>query len=191
VFSIVSQYQQEYRGVVEYYRMAYNLHRFRRLKWVMGTSLGKTLAAKLRISVTQAYARYQADLQVDGKTYKGLRVTVERDGGKKPLVAQWGGVPLTWRITKVVLNDQPSRIWNDRTELERRLLAHTCELCGSRERIEVHHIRALKDLRRRGRAEKPAWVRAMAARHRKTLIVCRTCHMDIQYGHPLRHVRVN
>src|SRR5215510_6822006 len=31
-FSIVAQYQQEYRGVVEYYRLAYNLHAFSRLK---------------------------------------------------------------------------------------------------------------------------------------------------------------
>jgi hypothetical protein len=26
----------------------------------------------------------------------------------------------------------------------------------------------------------------MAARHRKTLVVCRTCHMDIQHGRPRR-----
>ncbi len=35
VFSIIAQYQMEYRGVVQYYRMAYNLHRFHRLKRVM------------------------------------------------------------------------------------------------------------------------------------------------------------
>ena len=32
VFSIVAQYQQEYRGVAEYYRLAYNLHRLDRLR---------------------------------------------------------------------------------------------------------------------------------------------------------------
>jgi hypothetical protein len=31
-FSIVAQFQREYRGVVEYYRRAYNLHRPNRLK---------------------------------------------------------------------------------------------------------------------------------------------------------------
>jgi len=44
-----------------------------------------------------------------------------------------------------------------------RLLADTCELCGSQEKVEVHHIRALKDLKRRGRREKPEWMKRMAA----------------------------
>jgi hypothetical protein len=89
-----------------------------------------------------------------------------------------------------VLNDQPRPIWNnERTDLEQRLLADECELCGSHKHVEVHHVRSLKDLKRRGRAEKPAWVRAMVARQRKTLVVCRMCHMDIQHGRPFRHVR--
>jgi hypothetical protein len=70
----------------------------------------------------------------------------------------------------------------ERSELEKRLLAETCELCGSHEQIEVHHIRALKDLQVRGRAPKPEWVTIMAARHRKTLITCRKCHHDIHAG---------
>ena len=187
VFSIVEQYQAEYRGIVEYYRRAFNLHRFGRLKWVMETSLTKTLAAKLRISVAKVYRRHRAMLQTPAGPYKGLRVTVERSG-KKPLVATWGGVTLKHR-KDAVLDDQPRRVWNnDRTDLEQRLLADECELCGSRKNVEVHHVRALKNLKRRGRAEKPAWVRAMVARQRKTLVVCRTCHMDIQHGRPPRKV---
>src|SRR5215471_8249123 len=50
-FRIGAQYQQEYRGVVEYYRLAYNLHAFNRVKWVMERSLVQTLAYKLGISV--------------------------------------------------------------------------------------------------------------------------------------------
>ncbi len=77
--------------------------------------------------------------------------------------------------------------WDARTELVQRLLADTCEMCGSHTDIEVHHIRALKDLKRYGRPEKPAWVKTMAARHRKTLVVCRSCHEDIHHGQPLKH----
>jgi hypothetical protein len=47
---------------------------------------------------------------------------------------------------------------------------------------EVHHIRKLADLEREGRPNPPKWVRVMAARRRKTLIVCQDCHHDIQYG---------
>lgn len=181
VFSIVARYQQEFRGIAEYYRLAHNLStRLNRLKWVMEVSLTKTLANKLRISVPKVYDRYQTTIQTDRGPYKGLEVTVERDG-KRPLVARWGGIPLV-RRENVVLDDQPPQVWNQRTEVLERLLADTCELCGSSEEIDVHHIRALKDLRRIGQTETPEWVKHMAARQRKTLVVCRKCHNGIHTG---------
>lgn len=181
VFSIVAHYQQEFRGIVEYYRLAYNLHQLNRLKWVMERSLTQTLAHKLRTSVSTIYRRYQTTLQTRNGPYIGLQVTVERGEGQKPLIANWGGISLKRNI-KAVLNDSPLQIVGPRTELERRLLANTCELCGSQENIQVHHVRALKDLQKEGRTLPPYWVQIMAARQRKTLIVCQQCHMDIHAG---------
>ena len=183
-FSIISMYQAEYRGLVEYYRLAYDLHKLHRLKWDMERSLVKTLANKLQIPVTQVYKKYQATIAVNGKPYTGLRVTKEREG-KKPLVAEWGGIPLTWNIG-ATLNDQPEHIWSKRSELEQRLLADTCEYCSATERCQVHHVHALKDLQVKGRRPKPQWMVLMAARQRKTMIVCKTCHEDITYGRPMR-----
>jgi group II intron reverse transcriptase/maturase len=185
VFSIVTQYQSEYRGLVAYYQLAENLYQFNRLKWLMERSLVQTLACKLRISVCQIYRRYRATLQTDRGPRAGLQVIVERTGGRRPLVATWGGITLARRKT-AVLNDAPLSIPALRTELEQRLLAQACELCGSRERIQVHHVRALKDLRRKGQAERPFWVHMMAARHRKTLVVCQTCHAAIHAGRATR-----
>jgi hypothetical protein len=186
VFSIVAQYQREYRGVVEYYRRAYNLHQLNRLKWTMERSLTRTLAHKLRTSVVRVYRRFGATLQTDQGSRVGLEVTVERDAGMRPLIARWGGVTLA-RHMKAVLDDSiPLRICGPRSDLERRLLASTCELCGSQEDIEVHHIRALKDLQRKGQQPRPFWIQVMAARQRKTLVTCRTCHADIHAGRPLR-----
>jgi hypothetical protein len=181
-FSIVAQFQAEYRGIVEYYRLAYNLRRFARLKWVMEQSLVKTLAHKLRISVAKVYDRFGTILQTPVGPYRGLRVTVERRD-RPPLVATWGGIPLK-RNLQAPLDDQPRRVWNARSELVQRLLAQECELCSSPLRSEVHHIRALRDLRRFGKREKPAWVKLMATRRRKTLVVCRTCHRSIHRGSP-------
>jgi len=186
VYSIVAQYQQEYRGVVEYYQLAYNLYQFNRLKWLMERSLVQTLAHKLRLSVSQVYRRYHATLQTARGPRVGLQVTVERGEGRKPLVAAGGGVPLARRAA-TVLNDSPLHICGPRTELERRLLAHTCELCGSQVDIQVHHVRALKDLRRKGQADRPLWVKIMAARQRKTLVTCRACHADIHAGRTTQH----
>lgn len=181
VFSIVAYYQHEFRGIVEYYRLAYNLHQLNRLKWLMERSLTQTLAHKLRISVKEIYRRYQTTLHTRNGTYMGLQVTVERLQGQKPLVANWGGISLK-RNMKAVLNDSPLRIAGPRTELERRLMANTCELCGSQENVQVHHVRALKDLHKKGRTQPPYWVQIMATRQRKTLVVCQQCHMDIHAG---------
>ncbi|HSH82425.1 MAG TPA: reverse transcriptase domain-containing protein [Herpetosiphonaceae bacterium] len=188
VFTIIATYQQAYRGVVEYYRLAYNLHTLDRLKWVMGQSLTKTLACKLRTSVTRVYRRFRATLQTDRGPRQGLQVIVERGEGKRPLVAQWGGISLAWH-PDAALNDHPLPIFNRRSELLERLLADTCELCGSRDAVQVHHVRHLRDLERRGRAAKPAWVHTMAARRRKTLVVCHGCHRGIHAGTPLQHRR--
>ena len=186
-YTIVATYQLEMRGIANYYRLAYNLHTLQRLKWVMEQSLTKTLATKHHTSVQKIMDKYQAELVVEGTTYKGLRVTVPREG-KPPLVATWGGIPLTWDI-QADLEDRPQPHWNPRSELEKRLLAQVCEQCGATaltDQIEVHHIRALKDLNRYTGREKPLWVKIMAARRRKTLVLCRTCHRDIQHGCPVR-----
>jgi group II intron reverse transcriptase/maturase len=180
-FSIVAQYQQEFRGVAEYYRLAYNRStQLTRLKYAMEQSLTKTLARKFRVSVPTIYDRYQAVLETPDGPRKGLRVTVEREG-KRPLVAQWGGISLKRQLDGV-LDDAPQPVHNARTELVQRLLADRCELCGATERVVVHHIRRLKDLERPGRRTPPAWVQQMAARQHKTLVVCTACHVAIHAG---------
>ena len=185
-FTIISTYQLEYRGIVEYYRMAYNLHTLKRLKWVMQESLAKTLAFKHKTSVRKVYKKYQTEMEVEGKRCKVFQVTVSR-GEKKPLMATWGGVTLTWDIGATI-EERIQWKWSSRSELEKRLLAQVCEICQATHltaQIEVHHIRALKDLKRYDGREKPLWVKIMAARRRKTLVLCRTCHDELHAGRPL------
>ena len=51
--SIISRYGAEYRGIVQYYLLAGDVHRLDRLHWVMVTSLLKALAAKYDSSVSK------------------------------------------------------------------------------------------------------------------------------------------
>jgi Type II intron maturase/Reverse transcriptase (RNA-dependent DNA polymerase) len=120
--TIISTYQAEYRGMVQYYRMAYNLSvRLPQLKDMMERSLTKTLAAKFQITTRQVYRKYHAPIVVNEKPYKGLRATIERVG-RKP---------------------------------------------------------------------KPSWTVLMISRQRKTIVVCKTCHEDIQAGRPMRRPQTN
>ena len=85
-----------------------------------------------------------------------------------------------------ILDEAPFVYQNRRTELLTRLLANACELCGSTDYIEVHHIRKLADLKGKDGREKPPWVKQMATMQRKTLVVCRACHTNIHAGRPTR-----
>ena len=146
----------------------------------METSLTKTLAKKFKNTCRQIYRRFGTFHQNEYGTYKVIEVSIDTD--KKPLVARFGGVPLRWNKWAAI-NDAPTEpIWSKRSELLERLLAQECELCGSKDSIEVHHIRKLANLEQKGQSNAPKWVKMMAQRHRKTLVICQKCHHDIHYG---------
>src|SRR5215212_459567 len=179
-FSIVSQYGAEYRGFVQYYLPAFNAHRLRRVHHVMRTSLLGTLANKHRTRIAPIYRRLRTEVKARGRTQTALVVTRERGEGKRPLVATFGGISLAWK-RDVILSDRPPAVYGSgRSEIVQRLLAQRCEHCGSEDGpFEVHHVRRLADLDRPGRRERPLWAKRIAARQRKTLVVCDRCHQDI------------
>lgn len=180
-YSIVGRFGAEYRGLVQYYLLAGDVYRLHRLRWVMETSMLKTLARKHRSSVSKMAARYKAKIA----TPHGLRTCFEARvecTGKKPLVARFGGIPLK-RQKLAVIDDRVSTgpVYPNK-ELIRRLLAGRCELCGRADVIEVHHIRNLAQLNRLGQPP-PPWAQAMAKRRRKSLVVCGGCH-GLIHGEP-------
>jgi len=182
-YAIVMTYQLEYRGIINYYQLAHNIARLGKLKWTMETSLTKTLASKHRMPVTKVYEKYGAKLTTQGKERKVLQAKVPREG-KTPLVATWGGIPLK-RDMQATLEERPQRHHGGQTELVQRLLADFCELCGSGKDVEVHHVQAMRKLHEYPGRPKPEWVKRMIALRRKTLLLCRRCHVAIEHGLPI------
>jgi group II intron reverse transcriptase/maturase len=183
-FDIVQTYQWQYAGIVNYYLLAQNVGWLGRLRWVMETSLLKTLANKHKVSVGKVWRKHKDKVLTPHGPRRCLTVTHQREG-RNPLVARFGGIPLR-RQQQAVLRDQVMVRRPRRTELVKRLLADECELCGSHHRVEVHHVRKLADLKVKGRKEMPDWKQVMVARQRKTLVVCRDCHGAIHNGRPTR-----
>jgi group II intron reverse transcriptase/maturase len=178
---IIATYGAEYRGIVQYYLLAGDVWRLRRLRWITETSMLKTLAAKHRSSVTKMARKYGATIDTPHGPRKCFQVSVERDG-RKPLVARFGGIPLK-RQHKAVLTDRlPVRV-TGRKQLITRLLDGRCELCEQRAPVRVHHVRALADLDKLGRPP-PEWAVLMARQRRKTLVVCPPCHTTIHTRQP-------
>lgn len=171
---IITAYGLELRGLYNYYAPAHNVSaRLYPLKWVMNQSLCKTLAAKLNISVRQAAKRFRYEGQAVGLGY------ITERPGRKPLHATFGTHSMRHQPFSPRPDlDQLRLTYHPRTQLVDRLNANQCELCGATQHIEVHHIRAMKDVK-----ERPEdWAKLMAAIRRKTLVVCRDCHHKIHTG---------
>jgi len=147
----------------------------------------KTLAAKHKCSVRVMLGKYKTSIKTEkGKNLKCIQVTVNREG-KKPLVATFGGFSLERKQFTTVCHDQlpiPYNAKNSRTEIIQRLLADKCEICGKTGAIEVHHVKAMKNIMGPKNA-RTDWKRYMASRQRKTLAVCQECHHLISAGKPL------
>ncbi len=182
-YTIVSVYGAEYRGVTQYYLLAGDVYRLNRLNWVMETSMLKTLAGKHRSTVSKTAARYKAKVDTPYGPRTCFEATVERTGGRKPLIARYGGIPLRWQKKAILQDRQPGRAVGSK-ELVTRLLASRCEICERSGNVEVHHIRKLADLDKFGQADRPVWAAIMAKRRRKSLVVCQHCHDDIHPGQP-------
>lgn len=184
-FTIVQRYGVEYRGFVQYYVLAQNVSWLWHVHWVMRGSLLKTLANKHKSTMMVEERKLATRVDTPHGPIKCLEVRVER-AGKNPLIARFGGLSLHQQKTVSLVDAMPSHARTERTELVTRLLADRCELCGSEEACQVHHIRKMADLHVRGQREKPLWVQQMASRRRKTLVVCRVCHLAIHAGRPTR-----
>lgn len=179
---IISLYQAQWRGLLNYYLMAVNVSvRLPKIFRVMKISLAKTLARKHNLTMSQALRAYHGVAWTLHGDLKVLRATLQRPG-KAPLIAEFGGLEVRWK--KVIPScDPPTAMkWNRRSELVERLLADICELCGGTDQCEVHHIRKLSDLNQPGRRPKTEWEQVMVARRRKTLVLCRQCHLAVDTG---------
>ena len=181
-YDIICSYQAEYRGLVNYYIMAHNVHRLTEVEWTAAAALLKTLAGKYKTSVAKIVKQYKGTTKVGEKSYRVFQTIVEREG-KNPLKAIFGGLPLKRNPMPSKLTDKIHPIIGGSTsQLIDRMMKEECEMCGAKENIEVHHVRRLKDVNKPGRKNKPAWVHQMAAIRRKTLMTCKTCHNAIHAG---------
>ena len=79
-YSILVRYQAEYRGVVQYYFLAYNVHSLARLYKVMEMSLARTLAAKHKSTARKMRLKYKTVTQTEYGPRVCHRVTKKREG---------------------------------------------------------------------------------------------------------------
>jgi group II intron reverse transcriptase/maturase len=183
-FSVIATYGSVYRGYVQYYKRASNLAWFGHLHWAMYWSLLRTLARTHKTTACAMRQKYAAThMTREGVVKRVLRATKPRSNGGLDYEAIFGEVSLRPdRFAPIQDGPLQRHYINTRSELVARLLANRCEVCGSDDRVNVHHVRKLKDLKIAGRRTPPVWKQIMASRRRKTLVVCHHCYVAIHRG---------
>jgi RNA-directed DNA polymerase len=166
---IVSAYNAELRGICNYYGIASNFYKLCYLSYLMEYSCLKTLAAKHKCTISKIVKKFKS-----GNGEWGIPYETET-GTKRCYFAKYSDCKGKVNPTDTVCNAAVEYGYS-RTTLEQRLKAKICELCGTTESdcYEIHHVNKLKNLK-----GKQTWEMIMIAKRRKTLVVCKKCHIAI------------
>lgn len=175
---IFKQYDTEIRGLWQYYQYALNASKdIYYIRYMAERALVATLCHKLRTKKTTVYRRYSyvGKRKCLGiKTEKGTQIT-------------FGNFTLHRSNFREItpIYDRVFKEYYGRRQVVTRLKKGICEINGCKNPgEEVHHIRAMKDLnkwKKRG-VTPPTWVKSMMAMYRKTLVVCKSHHLEIHRG---------
>ena len=182
---LIAQYNNEIRGLVNYYCMGANVARqLYRFKYFHYFSLVKTVGLKFKLSMRKTLRKYGIDVrrkQGTG-TRRILGVVHQTKNGPKQLAYFNASI-------KRIKNPHSERIAEyeafayHESEIIQRLSYGQCELCGCRSEpmnLEVHHIKKVKDLKIKYEGkEQPNWVKTMIRMRRTSLVLCSNCHRSI------------
>ena len=166
---IVTAFNSELRGFANYYGLANGVKSsLGLLELETFRSLAATLASRHRTT-----ARRVKDALRKGSDY-GVSHVVR---GKARTVLLWRLKHLevrAWFRPEIDTMTVGSRLAQGSNDLATRLQASACEACGTTTGpFEMHHVRRLKDLR-----SGPFTPWKQAARRRKTVVLCRPCHLS-------------
>lgn len=166
---IVSTYNAELRGICNYYNLASNFSHLNYFSYMLEYSCLKTLANKHKCSISKIKRMFK-----DGEGRWGIPYET-KTGKKRCYFAKYQECRQSVNVSDVI--DNSGFIFRHSVNsFEKKLSAKVCELCGTTKsaEYEIHHVNKLKNLK-----GKEPWEKAMIAKKRKTMVLCKDCHKKI------------
>jgi len=165
---IVSAYNSELRGICNYYALASNFNKLSYFAYLMEYSCLKTLAGKHKSTSRKIVRKYS-----DGKGGWSIPYKTKQ-GDRRREFAKFMDCKNTDSFNDLIIDSAVLHA-STRTTFDDRLSARVCELCGKTDvPLEIHHVSKVKNLK-----GKDFWEQMMIAKKRKTLAVCKACHLQI------------
>jgi len=169
VEQIINLFKSINTGLLNYYRFVNNFAAMSRIQYILRFSLAKTLAHKLRISMAKVFREHGKTLRFQWETREGTR-TVEF-------------VPNTdWTVTLdgfMIGTDPPDPLAKYIQFKAKSRLRNPCFICGSKDKVQMHHVR---HIRKMGNKKPTGFTALMRAFNRKQMPVCEECHQKIHRG---------
>jgi hypothetical protein len=160
---ILNKYNQEIRGLYNYFSLANNCSSLTKFGYIMQYSMYKTFAQKYRTKVTQVLKKYKRD------GHFSVRYRL-KNGVAKEMIFYHCGFKKKPPMNNMNMDKLPNAYPTTTVSLINRLKAEKCEMCGATDKLTMHHVRKLKDLKGKTALEK-----RMIARKRKTIALCGNC----------------
>lgn len=170
LWNIIESYKSIERGILNYYAMANNYGRLSaRVHYCLKYSCALTISSKMKLKTMRgAFKRYGKNLtiKVNDKSISYPQTSYKRP--RKP-INRLDNIFSFEKYFDSLIYRFKRRVGN---------LKGPCIICGSLQDIEVHHIRALKDINKR-----KDWLSITMAKYsRKQVTFCKTCHIKIHAG---------
>lgn len=165
---ILEKYNKEIRGLYNYYALANNCCILSKLSYIMQYSLYKTFAQKYRTKVSHIKKKYRRN----GHFTVRYRL---KNGALKDSAFYHDGFKKKDPMRIMNIDYLPKSIYHTpNTSLVKRLKAETCELCGIVDKLAMHQVRTMKDIK-----GKTPWGKQMMLRKQKTIALCSKCQKKI------------
>ena len=172
LYDMVEHYKMVERGILQYYSLANNYGRVAaRIHYILKYSCALTIASKMKLkTLKRVFNRYGKDINIKDQT--GALIThyptVKYKKPKKFIKLS----VFDYSNLENFIDRYDNRVRKGRSDLK-----GPCVLCGSQEKIEIHHVRKLSNQKRKD------YLSTMMARmNRKQIPVCQKCHKNIHQG---------
>ncbi len=166
---IVMRFNSVWRGIYNYYGIADNAYKLSWVMYILQYSCIMTIAHKRRVRVPKVIQKY------------GVfpKVSYQSGSGEARFVQFWK--PEQWQ-KEIITNIAPDDIeivLAKMYSLTRSKLGNNCMVCGTRDSIEMHHVRALRIGNKR---VTKGFNQIMSAINRKQVPLCAKCHDNVHNG---------
>lgn len=172
LYDIVEHYKMVERGILQYYKLASNYGRVAaRIHYILKYSCALTIASKMKLTtLRRVFNKYGKNLNIKNESGKVITSypTVNYRRPKKFIMTPI----LNYSSLEAYVDQYDRRVQRGRKDLK-----GPCTLCGSNEKVEIHHVRKLSKIKRKD------YLSTMMARmNRKQIPVCQKCHIKIHQG---------